>query len=205
MKKLSLLMTIVLIVLTLSSFSQIKVDSNGQVGINNTAPSYKLDVTGSFRSISGFYDVIFLSGDLYSTSNASLGKLNSRWDELFAVYPTFTYSPDIDSDISYKSDIKDVPEILGQIKTLRPVTYKLEVNKNREGKLDPNIENKENYGFIAQEMIEVFPDIVTTRSDGTHGIRYTELVPILVKALQEQQVQIEDLKVRIEKLETVIK
>lgn len=202
MKNFPIIPTILFVFISFCGYSQIKVDSNGQVGIGNTMPAYKLDVSGSFRSVSGFYDIIFVSGDLYSSSNASLGKLNSRWDELFAVYPTFTYSPDIDSDISYKSDINNISDILSKLKTLRPVTYKLADNKIREGKTDPNIPGKINYGFIAQEMTEIFPDIVTTRDDGTHGIRYTELIPVLVKAIQEQQAQIEELQKKIGSLES---
>jgi hypothetical protein len=202
MKKLLIISTFFFVFISFCSYSQIKVDINGQVGIANTAPAYKLDISGSFRSVRGYYDVIFLSGDLYSSSSASIGKLNSRWYELFVEYPTFTYSPDIDSDISYKSDINNVSDMLGKVKTLRPVTYKLAANNNRGGKPDPNIPDKNNYGFIAQEMTEIFPDIVTTRIDGTHGIRYTELIPILVKAIQEQQLQIEELQKKVEDLES---
>jgi hypothetical protein len=56
-------------------------------------------------------------------------------------------------------------------------------------------------GFIAQEVQPVFPEIVTKQKDGSLGIRYTELIPVLVKAFQEQQAEIDDLKARIGKLE----
>ncbi len=51
-------------------------------------------------------------------------------------------------------------------------------------------------GFVAQDVLTVVPDIVSKSgdADGTLGVAYTELVPILVKAIQEQQGQIDDLK-----------
>jgi len=204
MKKKSLIIVLGLLALSLNSLSQIKVNSSGQVGINNTSPSYKLDVVGDFRVDSGSDDIIFKYGQFYTTDYVTLGSYSYRWEELYAVYPTFSYSPDIDSDVNLKTDINTIPDVLGQIKLLRPVTYKLKDQKVKEG-THPDKENKKSYGFIAQEMMEVFPDIVTTRQNGTHGIRYTELIPLLIKAMQEQQAEIDDLKLRIEKLESVRK
>ena len=53
-------------------------------------------------------------------------------------------------------------------------------------------------GFIAQEINQIIPEIVDIqkKEDGTeiYGLKYAELVPVLVKAIQEQQTQIENLK-----------
>jgi hypothetical protein len=71
--------------------------------------------------------------------------------------------------------------------------------------------NKENLGLIAQDVEKVFPQVIDKGSlpntpsnpitDNTEylGVRYTELVPVLVKAIQEQQAQIEELKQLINK------
>jgi hypothetical protein len=61
------------------------------------------------------------------------------------------------------------------------------------------------FGFIAQEIQEVFPDMVTRRDDGVLGIRYTELIPVLVQAIKEQQEEIDALTKRISDLENVSK
>ncbi len=45
-------------------------------------------------------------------------------------------------------------------------------------------------GFIAQEVLEAYPQMVTTGPDGLLGIRETALIPVLTKAVQEQQLQI---------------
>lgn len=54
--------------------------------------------------------------------------------------------------------------------------------------------NRPKYGFIAQELEEIFPNVVYTMSDGEKGIAYQELIPILVSAIQELQGEIDALK-----------
>ena len=62
--------------------------------------------------------------------------------------------------------------------------------------------NKENFGLIAQDVEKVLPQVIDKSTLGKNnsnnteylGVRYQELVPVLVKAIQEQQSQIEELK-----------
>lgn len=50
-------------------------------------------------------------------------------------------------------------------------------------------------GFIAQEVAEVLPELVQTNiHDGSLGVNYIAVIPLLVEALKEQQAQIEELK-----------
>ena len=59
-------------------------------------------------------------------------------------------------------------------------------------------------GFIAHEVSDIVPEAITGEKDGEQmqGIDQSKLVPLLTKAIQEQQELIEDLKSRIEVLET---
>jgi hypothetical protein len=59
---------------------------------------------------------------------------------------------------------------------------------------------KDQYGFSAQAVQKILPELVATGNDGYLAVRYTALIPILVQAMQEQQAQIEALKAEIEKL-----
>ena len=63
-------------------------------------------------------------------------------------------------------------------------------------------------GFIAQDFVGKFDEVVEkpSRIHGESeekylGLKYSEVAPILMKAIQEQQQLIEDLKSRIETLE----
>ena len=56
----------------------------------------------------------------------------------------------------------------------------------------------ENFGFIAEDMAEVLPEVVSFTEDGkARGIQYTKLTAVLVEALKEQQIQIDELKSRL--------
>jgi TolA-binding protein len=58
-------------------------------------------------------------------------------------------------------------------------------------------------GLISQEVETVLPALVATNKDEEHtkGINYIGLVPVTIKAMQEQQAQIEDRQKRIAELE----
>jgi hypothetical protein len=56
-------------------------------------------------------------------------------------------------------------------------------------------------GFIAQEIMQIIPEAVVKTSDAEPlGMKYAELIPVLTKAIQEQQSLIEKLQIEIEKL-----
>ena len=47
---------------------------------------------------------------------------------------------------------------------------------------------------------EVLPEVVKVKEDGYLGLDYAKMVGLLVEAIKEQQIQIEDLKLEVEKL-----
>lgn len=53
---------------------------------------------------------------------------------------------------------------------------------------------KRHYGLDAEELEEVFPDLVYDNEDGTKSINYVEMVPILVQAINELKSEIDVLK-----------
>ena len=70
---------------------------------------------------------------------------------------------------------------------------------------------KESVGVLAQEIQEVFPELVKTNKEGLLSVNYQGLIPVLINAVKEQQQNLEkvqkekaDLEARIQKLEAVI-
>ena len=55
--------------------------------------------------------------------------------------------------------------------------------------------------MIAQEVLDIVPNAVSGSEEEYYQMDYSKLVTPLVKAIQEQQTIIEDLKARIETLE----
>ncbi|PWJ51123.1 endosialidase-like protein [Dyadobacter jejuensis] len=64
------------------------------------------------------------------------------------------------------------------------------------------INGSKSLGFIAQEIVEVIPEVVNVPEDKNEmmSVRYSELIPVLTKAIQEQQAQIDALKAEIKEL-----
>jgi hypothetical protein len=98
---------------------------------------------------------------------------------------------------------------------LRPVTYTLDVNSLNQFlglpdsmQVNPDASTQVRTGFLAQEVEQAaietdfdFSGIDKPANDQDHyALRYAEFVVPLVKAVQEQQEQIEALKVELESL-----
>jgi len=86
------------------------------------------------------------------------------------------------SDESLKTDIETMDNAVDTIKKLRGVNFTW------------TKDNSQDFGFIAQEVKNVVPEVVHTDSDGTSGVDYSRLTSILVEAVKEQQQQIDELK-----------
>lgn len=66
--------------------------------------------------------------------------------------------------------------------------------------------NQEHYGFIAQELQKVYPDIVEyNKENDSYAVKYTALIPIIVEGIKEQQNMINKQKRRIDELERILK
>jgi len=87
---------------------------------------------------------------------------------------------------------------------ITPLSSQLEIiNKLNPVNFDWKEDGKKDFGFIADEVEEIIPELVSYKDDEVHGLHYSKLTPILVKALQEQQTQIEVLKQEIKKLKEI--
>ena len=56
--------------------------------------------------------------------------------------------------------------------------------------------------MLAQEVEKIYPELVSTDKDGYKAVNYAQLTPVLIKAIKEQQVQIEALKARADAANT---
>ena len=55
-----------------------------------------------------------------------------------------------------------------------------------------------NYGFIAEDVDKILPNLVSHDSEGkAQGIQYSKMTAVLLEAIKEQQVQIDELKSKI--------
>lgn len=123
------------------------------------------------------------------------------------------------SDLRFKKNIKNLDDeesfsVLNKVLQLRPVTYNWRADEY-SGLHLPQDATK--IGFIAQELNEIFPELVSYKNirdpkrifkngekieyEKYYAVNYAELTPILTQAIQEQQHIIDSQKERIERLE----
>lgn len=110
------------------------------------------------------------------------------------------------SDARLKQNINSLSDSLNIINNLNPVSF------NWVDNFEDTEKNKTLYGFVAQEVQDVFPDAVEDFSGGgdidlngetiENPLRVNEkfIIPLLVKAIQEQQTQIEALQAEVKAL-----
>lgn len=119
------------------------------------------------------------------------------------------------SDQKLKKNIRDLDGGLDKVMALRPRVYEMRKDEFK-GKM--NLPSGEKIGFVAQEVEVVLPQLVTEgvapahltqkeREEGVKkestkfkGVDYSGVIPVLVKAIQEQQARIESLQAEVNAL-----
>ena len=98
----------------------------------------------------------------------------------------------IQSDERYKENIEPVGDMLDVLKSLEPVTYNLKRRSKSPSQMDTD--DSERYGFLAQNVKDVFPELVFTDRRGYMSVDYIGLIPILVQSINELQARINELE-----------
>jgi len=103
------------------------------------------------------------------------------------------------SDGRFKKDITPIESALNKVKLLNGVSF----NWDKTSRPDLALDDKNHLGLIAQEVEAILPQVVTTGEDEfeTKTIIYSDIVPVLIEAIKEQQVQIQELSAKVTLLE----
>jgi hypothetical protein len=126
----------------------------------------------------------------------SAGAIKHTWDmsgNYTAVGNITAYS-----DIRVKTNIDVIPEALNKVKQLSGYTFdRTDFIPDAETGVMPETRQT---GVIAQEVLKVLPEAVTTMDDGKYAVAYGNMVGLLVEAIKEQQTQIDELKALVQTL-----
>ena len=91
------------------------------------------------------------------------------------------------SDARIKKNVNTIEKALDKVLQLRGVSYQR-----------TDIESdKTHIGVIAQEIEKILPEVVSENDKGNLSVAYGNIVGILIEAIKEQQLQIEELKTKI--------
>jgi len=157
-----------------ASTPRMTIRHNGYIGIGTIEPQTTLDVRGALT----------LSGAAlpYIDDTYDLGSSSYHWDDVYATNGTIQTS-----DIRNKEEIINTDLGLNFINQLNPVSFKWK-NKTRR-----------HYGLIAQEVEGAlkgkdFAGFVKDEATGNQGLRYSEFIPIIIKAIQELDSKVVTLK-----------
>ena len=110
----------------------------------------------------------------------------SEYDTLFKKNVTVEGTLLTPSDVQLKKNIQNIPSVKSdKIMDICPVTYELHSELRN---------NAKHYGFIAQDMEHIFPELVQYNDALTlKTINYLELIPLMIAKMQKMQMQIDEL------------
>lgn len=193
----------------LGSLDRLVIDGSGYVGINTNLPKRGLHLGGSSvyntsiafhnTASTGNWNIGHSNNSIYYTyitddfatygsdifqmtstsfwtrTNANLGSAGYKWGTVYATNGTINTS-----DRRLKNNVTGLKYGLFEVLQLTPVTYKWN-NKT--------IDNKTHLGLIAQGVQKIIPEIISVadNEEQTLSLSYTELIPVTIKAIQEQQ------------------
>lgn len=186
---------------TLMTLSSNNINSGGVIKLFGTEAKIDLDglelgyKQGGHTGIDG--DIIPYNSSSFDIGNNIAGQ---NWDKMVAnEFMVF-------SDARLKNNIQKVESgSLDKLMKLEPVKYNY--------KKIVDVTEKEHTGLLAQDVQKLFPGVVSTydididkdgneiRTESEHlSMNYMELIPHLIKGMQEQQEQIDELKAELKNL-----
>ena len=128
-------------------------------------------------------------GNLYlGNGNTGIGTLNPSvaLDVIGDIEYTGTIT-DV-SDIRLKENIQPIEGALDKAMTLEGFTYNLIGEDSRSA------------GFSAQDILKVLPEAVKKIDEQHYGVDYTQLIPLLLEAIKEQQEEITELQILVKSI-----
>jgi hypothetical protein len=188
------------LILKTGDAERMRIDSSGNLLVGSTSTSatsgvgFKAIINDRFAIVSAGSTGATTSLSLYSTGASAFrffvqdsGNINATSTSITAI-----------SDISLKENVRDLETGLTQVMALKPRRF--------DWKAETHLQEKNIAGFIAQEVEQVLPELVYdyqyNATEIKKSLKMGDILPTLVKAIQEQQALIQSLTTRLTALET---
>ena len=171
----------VLDALTASATASYTLQLNSANFIPDTANQLLVSLNGVIQKPGSSFTV--------SGSNVSFGVVTGT--ELRSSGDVIAY---YSSDFTLKENINPIANALDKVSQLGGYNFDWkDTHLETRGGLDDMFVKKSDVGIIAQEVQKVLPEAVGKREDGTLGVRYELLVPLLVESIKELSEKVKEL------------
>ena len=162
-------------------------------GVYSTTPNYSGRQGDNIQNIKQFVtSTVGVVNWIYKTLTVSTAKVITPQDQTKTVMiPNDLLvlgSINNPSDIILKDNIEQIN--IDDFNKLNPISFTFKDDEK----------NKKHYGFIAQELETVYPELVTNTELGFKSVNYIEMIPILLSQMKNMQMEIDKLKEDIHKM-----
>lgn len=175
---------------TFSTSATVGGSSNGRLGVRGTTNDSS---AYSFEAANSSGNSLFLvrnDGATTIASSLAVGAITPS-----ATVGRIDASNDIvafsTSDERLKENIVPITNALDKINKIGGYTFSW---KSEEDLVRLHGFTGNDVGVIAQQIMEVLPEVVTTRESGYMAVKYEKLIPLLIEGIKAQQIEINELK-----------
>ena len=160
------------------------ISGSGGIDFVGDVSSSNVLLTGDINAAAASFTGL-ISGSIIKSANAISGSS-------LLIDGTIKATGDVTAFHSSDERLKDnVTPIEGAIDKINQIGgYGFDWNDNSE-------HSGHDVGVIAQEIEKVLPEVVVTRDNGYKAVRYEKIVALLINAIKEQQLQIDELKSKL--------
>ena len=173
-------------------------DISTAIGRGTTASDYGSLVIGQYNfsgsSVTNSATFFNLENKAFVIGNGNLGSLSDAFKVNFNGDTTISNNLTVMGDVEVQSDARLKSNIVSLGATLSKL---LQI----DGKYY-EMKGRQKIGVLAQEIQEVFPELVSKDNNEMLAVNYQGLVPVLINAMKEQQSEIDELKEMVQALAT---
>ena len=170
--------------------------ASAAMGLGTRASDYNSFAIGQYNSAlstittNGSSTSFNTNNTAFVIGNGISGAKSDAFKVMFNGDATLSGDLTINSDERLKENIQPLGSTLDKLHQIEGKTYSLKKDEKHTPKI----------GVLAQEVQAVFPELVTEGGDGILSVNYQGLVPVLINAINEQEVKIAALEAQNEQL-----
>ncbi len=179
----------------ISAGETIRFNGGGATSVSRSGNTITITSTDTDTNTNTTYSAgtgISLSGTTFSIGQAVATNSTVTFGEVRSTGDITAY---YSSDYALKENINPISNALDKVSQLGGYNFDWkDSHLESRGGVDDMFVKKSDVGIIAQEVQKVLPEAVGKREDGTLGVRYELLVPLLVESIKELKEEIQSLK-----------